>query len=281
MKNLYKRVFAYILDLLIVYIVVSCLTNLSFINPQLKKYNNYYDKYSNMYINYQKFMNDVNKYYSDNKISDKEYNKLSKKYNDSIKYVDKYYNDGKITKKEYKKINNNVTKDFKIKYKKIYYYINKYSIVYNIVYVVCILLYFVLFNYITDGETLGKKLMKIKVVSNDDTKVSSLNYLLRAFILYNPLYYIFIVIGVLLLNINNFYDVSLILSNIKNYLFIIVVATAIIRDDNRGLHDIISHTKVVNSNKYSLRDDKVEVIKDGKNLKKKRKNKKKVIDEEN
>ena len=283
MKNIYKRFVAYIIDMVLVLLVVNTLSSISFINPNLNKYNKYYNEYQKMYVNYQKFINDINKYYKDKKINDIEYNKILKKYPNKIKYIDKYYNDNKITKKEYNNIINKTTKDFQNKYKKIYYYMNKYSIVYNIIYIACLLLYFVLFNIITDGETLGKKIMKLKITSIDDTKVSILKYLIRAIILYNPLFYLSMIIGTLLLNINSFYNYALIMSNVKNYLFIIVIATAIIKNDNRGLHEMLSKTKVVKSKDYNYKKkgNDIEVIKDKNNHKRKSKNKKIVIDEEN
>ena len=47
------------------------------------------------------------------------------------------------------------------------YDLNKYSVSTSIINVVVMVLYFGLFQYYNKGQTIGKKLMKIKVVSND------------------------------------------------------------------------------------------------------------------
>ena len=46
MKTILNRVFAYAVDLLILLLVSSILTNISFLNPQLKNYNKYYGQLS-------------------------------------------------------------------------------------------------------------------------------------------------------------------------------------------------------------------------------------------
>ena len=91
MKKNYKRLVAYVLDMFLVLLVASLLSRVSFINSELKKYNNYYKDYQEEYVNYNNFITLFNKYYKDNKISAKEYNKLLEKYPDRVTYIDKYY----------------------------------------------------------------------------------------------------------------------------------------------------------------------------------------------
>ena len=72
---------------------------------------------------------------------------------------------------------------------KAYYYISKYSISYNIVIIVGILLYFGVFQKYCNGQTIGKKLMKIKVVDNNTNENPNIwKHLLRTI----PMYYIYI-----------------------------------------------------------------------------------------
>ena len=245
MKYMYKRFFAYVLDMVIVLVLASFISNIRFINPSIGKYDSYNTKYQNTYITYQGFISDFNRYYSDNKLSDNEYSKLNKRYKDNIKYIDKYYSDNKITKSEYKKIIKDVNKDFKNIYKDLYYNVNKYSVVYDVILIVLILLYFVLFNVIFNGQTLGMKVMGIKVIGVNKENISFINYLVRTVILYNPIYYLLIIIGNYIFDVNDFYNYSLVLSNIKDYLLVIIILMMIIRKDRRGLHDMLSKTKVI------------------------------------
>ena len=64
------------------------------------------------------------------------------------------------------------------------------------------------------------------------------------------------IIGSVSFNVNDFYNYALVLSNIKDYLLIIVVLTIIIRKDNRGLHDLLSKTMVVD-NKSNINNKKM------------------------
>ena len=147
-----------------------------------------------------------------------------------------------------------------------------------------------IFNIVTKGRTLGKRILGLKIVNNDNStkNVSWIRYLIRALILYNPIYYLVMSIGVLILNVNNFYNYALILSNINNYLLILIVLMVLIRKDGIGLHELLSNTKVilVDKNGNELIDNNIEVsevIRDDNNSNKVKHNQKKkkiIIDSE-
>ena len=59
MKTILNRVFAYAVDLLILLLVSSILTNISFLNPQLKNYNKYYGQLSDYAKEYNSFISDL------------------------------------------------------------------------------------------------------------------------------------------------------------------------------------------------------------------------------
>lgn len=296
-KNL-NRLLAYIIDILIVYLIVNSLSSAPIINKQLNSYNKYYKEYQETYNNYINFSQDLTKYYGDNKLTKSEHNKLIKKYPKLKSDLNKYYKNNKLSQKQYNKLTKKINQKFQTKYKKIYYKLNKYSIIYNVIYITVLLAYFVLFNILTNGQTLGKKIFKLKIINNKDPdiKVSILNYLIRTTILYNPIYYLAMLL-VPYFNANNFYTWSLIWSNIKNYLEVVIIVMIIIRKDNRGLHELLSNTKVISLDKKSneLQEEKnksdfnnsnknivtsTEIIKNTNSTseRKKAKNKKKIID---
>lgn len=288
-KNI-KRILSYLIDIIVVSLIVSCLTNLSFINWQLDNYNKNYKEYKKLYNNYMNFREDLNNYYEDNKLTTDEYNELLENNDAYEDVINKYYSNDKLTDKNYDKLVEEVDNDFQKKYKKLYYNINKYSVVYNMIYILVILGYFVIFNIVTKGRTLGKRILGLKIVNNDNStkNVSWIRYLIRALILYNPIYYLVMSIGVLILNVNNFYNYALILSNINNYLLILIVLMVLIRKDGRGLHELLSNTKVilVDKNGNELIDNNIEVsevIRDDNNSNKVKHNQKKkkiIIDSE-
>lgn len=277
MKYIYNRVIAYIIDMLLVVIVSVLLSRISFINPDIEKYNKYNKLYSEFNLNYQSYVNDLSKYYGNSEISEKEYNKLIEKYGDITSPLTKYYDDNSISKKEYDKVITETNKNYMKDNKKIYYDLSKYSFVYNIILFVVIVLYFIVFNILSKGQTVGKKLLGLKIVSINDKDVSIFNYILRGIILYGPLYYVIVIIGQKFLNVNDFYSLALIISNLKNYLLVATFMFIMFRKDNRGLHDLICKSKVISV--VNKKEEQVEIIKD--TNKKKSSNNKKVVIEEN
>ncbi len=125
------------------------------------------------------------------------------------------------------------------------YDLNYYSKYDLIIKVVVYIGYFGIFTYFNKGQTLGKKLMKIKVVNKDDTRVSFKNLFIREIILFG-LYAD--ILNLLLLNLSNHntYLISnIIISSLASDITLIAYILAIFKKDKLGLHDILSKTKVV------------------------------------
>ncbi len=199
--KLSKRISAYFLDILLIYLFISLITSIKVINP-------YYDKYTEETEKYTELM----KLYTDKEIDEKEFLKESRE---------------------------------------VVYYLSKYSVSSNIVIAVVIVAYFGLFQKFNKGQTLGKKIMRIKVTSNDDKELSLLSYLLRLLASYHVFIGNIIVLianSVLInyLDVNKYYNANMIVTYVFFGIAIISFVMILIREDKRGLHDIISNTKVIN-----------------------------------
>lgn len=166
------------------------------------------------------------------------YDKLVSTSNEYTEVMENYA-DGKITEEEMLDLNKEYT-----------YKITKYSISTNIVVIVTIFAYFGLFQKFNKGQTLGKKIMKIKVTGIDNKEISLGKYLLRIL----PTYYVYIgsiipltinSVLVFVLNSSSFSIVNTII--IYSFFILNIVSLVImnIRKDKRGIHDLISGTKVV------------------------------------
>jgi len=196
-----KRISAYLIDILFVFILIGLITGIKYINPYYEKYNNAYQEY-----------NDLLEDYSKEKIEEKEF---TKGYNET------------------------------------YYLISKYSVSYNIVIICGLILYFGVFQKYNNGQTLGKKIMKIQVVSTDnEKKVDLFKMILRTI----PMYYIYIgsivpiiLNNLLLLFVHKNQYVTFV--STISYIFLIINIVSFIlvlkRKDQRGIHDLISNTKVI------------------------------------
>ncbi len=196
-----KRLGAYIIDIIIISIVASLISNISFINPKLKDYKKDYNNYL--------------------KISEK-------------------YQEKKITSKEYTKKILNYS-----------YYLEKDAIITSIISLSLMLLYFVFFQWWQNGQTFGKKFMKLKVESTNNKKVSLERYLLRSIILYSILFKITNIITISSLSMGNYIKVNNILYNIETGISFVVILSILINKEGRGLQDIICSTKVIDTSNNS------------------------------
>lgn len=247
MKHVLKRIGAYLIDIIVVSLVATLLTSNKYINKDYEKYNDTYDEYNKTYEKYNTYYNKLENYYEDEKISEKEYNKLIEYDEEYTKDLLEFYSDNKISKEEYNKIVENLNSNYsklEIDYS---YKLLKYTVIPTIVNLMCILLYFVVIQFYLGGKTLGKKLMKIKVVSNNDKKLTILNFFVRSLIVNEVFINILNVIFILILSKNNYLIYNQIIYVVTYILEMLIIATMLFDKNNRGVHDYISNTKVIES----------------------------------
>lgn len=148
------------------------------------------------------------------------------------------YTNGEVTMEEYLDQAQELTYD-----------IEKNSVTINCIQVAISTAYFIVFAFLNKGQTLGKKLMKLKVVNNEDKKPTLLQMTIRTSITNQILPNILIIILILVLSKNTFMSIYSIITMIT-YIFIIASSIMILyRDDKLGLHDMLSKTKVVKEGK--------------------------------
>lgn len=125
------------------------------------------------------------------------------------------------------------------------YDIDYQSVPSSIISISLYLLYFVIFQNYNKGQTLGKKIMKVKIVSNDDQDLTINNYLYRSCILNGLLVNLINLILVLFMDRNYYFYVSFTLQFIQIVLILITIFMVLFKKDGRGLHDKVANTKVV------------------------------------
>ena len=137
------------------------------------------------------------------------------------------------------------------------YQINKYKVVSSSISAGSLLLYFALLQWALKGQTIGKKIMKIKVVANrEDKKLNIGNYILRSLILNNIIFTIVLIVGVYLFKEDGYYNLSMIVSYLQLLVMSIIMLMIVLRKDFRGLHDIVAGTKVIDVFPNALVDKK-------------------------
>lgn len=129
--------------------------------------------------------------------------------------------------------------------KTIVYDVNDFGSLYFSIEVIVMLGYYVIFQYFNKGQTIGKKLLKIKVVSKDDGELSLGNLLLRSIIFYGIIFTILNMIMIQITGVSAFYNIYTILGLLNILITYGTYFMVIFRKDERGLHDIIASSKVV------------------------------------
>ena len=161
----------------------------------------------------------------------------SKKYDDTIKerneLIDKYLNE-EIDMDE---LYNEFIKEN--------YIIDKETNLISLIEVILTLGYFGTFAFYYNGQTLGKKMMNIKVVSDDEKDLSHLRFIGRTLIINNVLVSSITVLLLFFIKQNQYASVIGVLGVFQWFITIITLLFVLIRKDKRGLHDLIFKTKVV------------------------------------
>lgn len=127
------------------------------------------------------------------------------------------------------------------------YQLNKEGVPQTIVSTVLSIIYFVVLTYFMNGETLGKKLMKIKITSNNDKKLTMNNYLIRALVIDSVLMNIITIITILLFSKDIYLTSYNIISYVFSFVYIVSLAMILFSKNGRGLQDILANTKVIST----------------------------------
>ncbi len=108
-------------------------------------------------------------------------------------------------------------------------------------------IYFGVAAFINNGRTLGKMIMKIKVVPIKGNKLNPGLFILRTLLITSIIPNLISVISIFYLSPNTWYNLTGIISQIQEFFFLIILGFMIFRDDERGLHDLICQTKVIDT----------------------------------
>ena len=158
---------------------------------------------------------------------------IEKKYNE---VYDNYVN-GEITAEQYLD-----------EYTDVLYDMQKANALPNTINILLIIVYFIVFQYLNKGQTIGKKLLKIKIVNEDKKEISLKQMLIRGIMIYSILSSLINVI--LFFNVSRkVYMTSYLSIGAIESLIVFLSATFILyRNDKKALHDIVSKSIVIKEN---------------------------------
>ena len=125
------------------------------------------------------------------------------------------------------------------------YDISRQTVIISIVGVVISLLYYVVYPCYNNGQTFGKKLMKIKIKKTNDKELSMNDLLIRSMINNSILVNIITIALVLFLSKDLYLSMSSLLSSVQSLVLIISLIMIAFTKNAQGLHDKVVHTEVV------------------------------------
>ena len=140
-----------------------------------------------------------------------------------------------------KKISNN---EYIVEYMNLSYDIAKNEGIVTLIGVIMSLIVFVIIPFYKNGQTIGKKLLKIKVTSmNGDLTMNQLIF--RSFIANSILIDIISVVLIITTSKNNYFYCYSLFVILQYIITVISVFMIIINKEGRTIHDLLTNTKVV------------------------------------
>ena len=148
-------------------------------------------------------------------------------------------------------LSNNITyEEFVDEYQDLYYKNKKDTMTQSAITLTITIAYFVIFQYMNKGQTIGKKILHLRVVDNNTEKpLSIFKELIRSLLIWNILSGTLGIVLIYILNKESYITSYLIISSLESIFIVITAMFTLYRKDNRGLHDIIINSKVIKEGK--------------------------------
>ena len=117
-----------------------------------------------------------------------------------------------------------------------------------IVEVVILILYYIVFQFYNKGQTIGKKLLKIRILSSDYKEVTMNQLIVRSLVVPAIASKMLIIAMVLFMGKNIYYYASFTVQGIQMAVFIIYIFMIMYSKTGRGIHDRLAKTTVIMTN---------------------------------
>ena len=130
-------------------------------------------------------------------------------------------------------------------YDDVYYRLSRSTGVVTFITIIVYILYYVVFQLYNKGQTIGKKLLKIKVISSEGDL--GMNQMIFRSLLCNMILLDIINFGLLTFSPKNVYTKVSVVLTIIQYLVVFISIIMATKKDGRTIHDRIAHTRVVNA----------------------------------
>ncbi len=251
MKKFIARVLSFILDIMFVTLIVGALIEL----PVFDEYSNKIDivryeatKAQEKYELLNKKIDDI---LDDSLVSDDEYNYILTNFIEYQEVFEDIKPNTDITKEYIDNVHDDIDNIYKDIYNDELFRLAKDTRYQNIITIIVYLLYFGLLQYILRGQTIFKRLFKIKVVDSIDIqkRVSLWKFIIRTVLVCDVIFMIADIVTISNLGFDNYLSCYSIIRNIKFFYEVGFVLVMFLRDDQKGIQDLLLNTKVIRYDK--------------------------------
>ncbi len=126
----------------------------------------------------------------------------------------------------------------------IYNQIDRNNIIINILNIIFIVIYFVVFPYFNNGQTIGKRINHIEVRAKSNKKITLLKLFVRNLIINGLVYLLAVTVGAFVITPSIYFWFISLLGIIQIGLVFASMFMVLYRKDKKGLHDLIAGTWV-------------------------------------
>ena len=153
----------------------------------------------------------------------------------------------RISELENKLMENAITeKEFIDEYKSLLYDYQKENILQSGISVALTIAYYVVFQYMNKGQTIGKKILNIRVVDKATKKhISILKGLLRSFVVMSIFSGVLNIVLLYIVNKSSYFISYSISISLESIFTLITLMFVLYKKDGKGLHDLIAGTIVL------------------------------------
>lgn len=251
MKKIIARLLSFFLDLMLVTLIVGGVAQL----PTFDKYTNNIEYVRQEALksnkNYEKLDSEIDDILKDALVNDEEFNYLHTNFIEYRTVFDDVKPNTNISKDFIDNIHENIKDTYMDIYSSQLFEIAHESRYQSIISIIIYLLYFGLVQYLLKGQTIFKRIFKIKVVNNKDInkRIPLWKFIIRALLVCDIIFTIADLIAISNLQLNNYLTFNTYLGNIRFFYEVIFIMFLMLRDDQRSVHDLILNTKVIRYDK--------------------------------
>ncbi len=251
MKKFFLRIGAFALDTIIVVVISALICRITFINPKGKELLNKQDALYNETELAKDLKKKTESYVKDNKINKFENKEILDDFPNYYELFKDVVIDEELSDDFKNNIQNKITEKYTQTANDLSYEISKLSLNETIICFIVYLAYFGLIPFFTKGQTLAKKLLRLKVVDskNEEKAIPLWKYLLRAFLICELIFVIINTIMLYTMTKKAFINATFWLNEAKYLYEIAFLICLVIREDQKSIHDLLLGTEVIHIDK--------------------------------